>query len=267
MIHSALATLIDRLDSIDTRRAGVIQWGCPVPSFGDLTKSGVATVGLNPSNKEFVDDFGNELSGTERRFHTLTSLGLEAWREADARHIDLILSSCREYFFKNPYDRWFKKLDVVVAGSGSSFYSKCSSACHLDLIPYATERKWVELSSQQKGWLNVIAKDSLGLLLRDSPVRLLILNGQSVVNAFEEISGIKLKSEEQKTWSLPRRNVKDVVGVAYSGETDELAGIDLSRKVRILGFNHNLQSSFGVTNHVMQEIHRWIRKETGEAGA
>lgn len=265
-MHSALTTLINRLDSTDSRRAGVIRWGCPVPSFGDLTRSQVATLGLNPSNKEFVDDAGNELSGAERRFHTLKSLGLEAWCEADSRHIGLILNSCKQYFSKNPYDRWFKKLDAVVAGSGASFYSQDSSACHLDLIPYATERKWTELSSQQKGWLNAIAGDSLGLLLRDSPVQLLVLNGQSVVNAFEEISGFKLESEEQKTWSLPRQKVKDVIGVSYVGEAEELAGISLGRRVRILGFNHNLQSSFGVTNHVMQEIHRWIRKKTKEAG-
>lgn len=263
-MYSALTTLLDRLDSADTQRAAVIRWGSPVPSFGDLTKSEVATLGLNPSNKEFVDNSGNELSGSERRFHTLKSLGLEAWREADVRHIALILNSCKEYFLRNPYDRWFKKLDVVVAGSGASFYNSHSSACHLDLIPYATECKWTELSSQQKRWLNAIASDSLGLLLRDSPVRLLILNGQSVITAFEEISNIKLESEEQQAWSLPRHNGKDVRGVSYVGAADELGGINLGRTVRILGFNHNIQSSFGVTNCVIQEIYQWIRKESQE---
>ena len=73
-MYSALTTLLDRLDSADTQRAAVIRWGSPVPSFGDLTKSDVATLGLNPSNKEFVDNSGNELSGSERRFHTLKSL-------------------------------------------------------------------------------------------------------------------------------------------------------------------------------------------------
>jgi len=266
-MHLALTTLINRLDSTDTRRAGVILWGCPVPSFGDLTKSEVATLGLNPSNKEFVDDSGNELSGAERRFHTLRSLGLETWRETDARHIDLILNSCKNYFFRNPYDRWFRKLDAVVAGSGTSFYSQHAGACHLDLIPYATESKWTELTTQQKGWLTASAGDSLGLLLRDSPIQILILNGQSVVTTFEEISGITLKRKEQRTWSLPRQNGRDVIGISYVGETDEIAGINLGHKVRVLGFNHNLQSSFGVTNHVMHEIHRWIRRESKEAGS
>ena len=261
-MHTALTTLIDRLDRPDTRNAGVIHWGSPVPAFGDLTKSEVATLGLNPSNKEFVDDSGNELSGSDRRFHTLQSLGLDTWRDADTRHIALILGTCKEYFLRNPYDRWFKKLDAVVAGSGTSFYDPCSSACHLDLIPYATQCKWTELSSLQKAKLTTIAGDSLGLLLRDSPVRLLILNGQSVVNAFEQISGFKLEREEQPAWSLPRQNGKDVTGLSYVGVTNTLAGVDLGRQIQILGFNHNLQSSFGVTNLVMQEIHRWIRDKS-----
>src|SRR3954451_1613485 len=107
-MHTALATLIDRLDSSVASTTDVIPWGCPVPSFGDLSNSRVATLGLNPSNREFVDELGNELQGSYRRFHTLKSLGLRSWSDADARHLRLILESCRAYFSGNPYDKWFR---------------------------------------------------------------------------------------------------------------------------------------------------------------
>ena len=66
-MHSALATLIDRLDSPAVLETEVIPWGSPVPSFGDLSISRVATLGLNPSNREFVDESGGELQGPLRR--------------------------------------------------------------------------------------------------------------------------------------------------------------------------------------------------------
>ena len=80
-IHAALATLIDRLDGPAVSKTDVIRWGCPVPSFGDLSSARIATVGLNPSNREFVDGLGNELEGPSRRFHTLKSLGIASWAD------------------------------------------------------------------------------------------------------------------------------------------------------------------------------------------
>src|SRR5690606_8657466 len=136
-----LVTLLDRLTDETAREAQVIPWGCPVPAFGDPAAARVATLGLNPSNREFVDDEGVELVGAARRFHTLTSLGLSSWDDADADHLDRILVSCRDYFTGNPYDRWFRRLDTVVSATGASFYDPASPACHLDLVPYATVRK------------------------------------------------------------------------------------------------------------------------------
>ena len=190
---TALATLIDRLDSPEMSNTDVIHWGSPVPSFGDLSTATVATLGLNPSNREFMDDSGNELEGEKRRFHTLASLGIESWADADSRHLRLIVDSCQSYFAGNPYDRWFRRLDQILLGVSASYYSGLFSACHLDLIPYATSRKWTELAPKQRTALLDIAADTLALLLRDSDIRLLILNGKSVVDHFETVTGVGLE--------------------------------------------------------------------------
>ena len=266
-MHTALTTLIDRLDSPALSGTDVISWGCPVPSFGDLSSSGVATLGLNPSNREFMDELGEELEGTCRRFHTLNSLGLASWSDVDARHLRLILESCRTYFLGNPYDRWFKRLDQVVSGTQASFYDISRPACHLDLIPYATARKWTELTAHQRSSLLAVAADTLGILLRDSPVRILILNGRSVVEKFQDIAGIRLERQRMPAWSLARQPKPAVMGLAYSGVVRTLSGIKLPHGILVLGYNHNLQSSFGVTNEVTLAIRDWISRAVDQAAA
>ena len=156
----------------------VIPRASPVPSFG-APESQVATLGLNPSHREFVDNSGNPLLGNARRLHTLDSLGLTSWSQAEDCHIQRIWDDCRSYFSKNPYNRWFKPLDGVISDAGFSYYAdSLKSACHLDLVPYATCRKWTELEKGQQSKLLNTSADTLGHLLRDSSVRVLILNGR-----------------------------------------------------------------------------------------
>ena len=265
-VLSVLTTLINRLDSDAVIGTDIIPWSCPVPTFGDLTNPRLATLGINPSYREFVDPSGEELQGKLRRFHTLESLGLETWAEADARHLELILDSYRSYFFCNPYNAWFKKLDFAISGANASYYDSPSTACHLDLIPFATIRRWTELSTQQRSSLVAVSGDTLGMILRDSQVRVLVLNGSSVVKGFQSVAGVSLRAEEIPAWSLGRRSSANVKGVAYTGVAATVSGIKLDRQLKVLGFNHNLQSSFGVTMEVITAIREWITRTTEATG-
>ena len=257
-MRDALPNLVARIDNPIFSRTDVIPWSCPVPSFGDLSNSVVATLGLNPSNREFVDDDGDELDGEARRLHTLKSLGLSKWSQVKPRHLELIEQSCRTYFHKNPYDGWFKALERIIAGARFSYYGDGANACHLDLIPYATARKWTELSPKQRTMLLEFAGDTLGLLLRNSPIRILILNGRSVVTNLERIAGVTFQKREMNGWTLPRRSDAGVAGFAYTGMITQILGVELARPVVVLGFNHNIQSSFGVTTKVKLAIKQWI---------
>ncbi len=263
-IHAALAILIERLNDHSITEAEVIKWSSPIPAFGDLSHSEIATLGLNPSNKEFVDNWGNELDGVQRRFHTLKSLRLCCWKKAEDQHLDLINETCRNYFSRNPYDTWFKKLDYLISGTNKSFYNPYDTACHLDLIPYATSCKWTALNKLQRSSLLTATSDTLGVLLKNSPIKLLILNGESVVNHFQDIANIKLNKEIKQDWELPRRSKSGVRGFAYKGSINNISGIKLDRKILILGFNHNIQSSFGVTKQVTCAIKNWITKTVQE---
>lgn len=237
---------------------GVIEWSSPVASFGDLETAEVATVGLNPSNREFVDERGCQLRGVDQRFHTLDSLNLQNWREADSRHLEALVATYKAYFRGNPYDRWFRRLDQIVEGSYASYYDTERPACHLDIVPYATRVKWNDLSSYDRSELIRVCADTLALLLRSSSVRLLILNGRSVVEHFEFVSGVKLTAQDMPEWALPRRSGNDVPGVAFSGYVERIGGVPLSTAILVLGYNHNIQSSFGVTKRVMLRIREWV---------
>jgi hypothetical protein len=263
-LRAALSVLLDRMENSALTLAHVIPWAAPVPAFGDPAQARVATVGLNPSNREFVSADGQELHGHSRRFQTLSSLGLARWSEANAIHIDLIEKSCRTYFSTNPYDAWFRSLDRILSGVGISYYSG-ATACHLDLIPFATASKWTLLNALQRSALLSFAGETLGLLIRDSLVEVVVLNGSSVVKKFQEISGARLDETRMREWSLSRRQQSALSGFAYSGKVRQILGIPLGRKILVLGYNHNLQSSFGITTEVRAAIGEWIAREAREA--
>lgn len=266
MMRNIVIDLVGRLDNKDLVSTDVISWGSPVPVFGDLKKSKIATVGLNPSNREFIDSAGKELNGSERRFHTLGSLGLNSWSEISENHIHKVIETCENYFSRNPYDSWFRALDFLLSDTKVSFYKKDSRACHLDLVPYATERKWSALTFGQRRQLLNMAGDTLGLLLRESTIELLVLNGIGVIDVFKEIFDINFKIDEVSDWSLPRSKCSDVRGYAYCGELTEINGRELEKHISIVGYNHNIQSSFGVTNKVKHSIREWLGSKAKEVG-
>jgi len=211
--------------------------------------------------REFVDQLGRELEGADRRFHTLRSFGLSSWEDAEPQHHDLIREACANYFTVNPYDGWFRKLDRLLAPARVSYYGKRSNpACHLDLVPYATSAKWSDLTRHQQSVLLSEGRAALAQVLRDSKVKVLVLNGISVVKHFSEVADVQLRASTMPNWTLPRTSGKGVRGIAYSGNIRTLAGMGLGREVLVLGYNHNIQSSFGVTAKVVDAIGEWVSK-------
>lgn len=257
-----IAGLVDRLESQKVVEAGALSWASPVPFFGDIARATVVTVGLNPSSREFLDSDGEELVGPSRRFHTLSSLGLQSWSEADVGHLHRILATCRSYFMGNPYNHWFGRLDKLIRGTSRSYYRLCRAACHLDVVPYATLPKWAELTHQQRSVLLRVGTGALADMLWRSRAIVALLNGQSVVDCFQEATGVELRRRAMRRWELPRRSGRNVPGFAFEGIVDRLCGVKLDREILVLGFNHNIQSSFGVTNEVAQAIASWFERRS-----
>lgn len=254
-----LRRLVEHLASGLPAKQGAIPWAAPVLMFGQLSRSRVATLGLNPSNLEFVDRHGDELDDIQRRFHSLSSLDLVDWKSAQAKDVKNIWNLCESYFQRNPYDGWFKRLDRVLSGMGVSYYDQFSPACHLDLVPFATDEKWSTLNRSQRQILGELGAASLVSLLRASDIRVIVLNGMSVVREFSRLMGVTLRPLPMKTWHLPNSR-GGVSGLAFEHRLSSIHGQNLDREILVLGFNHNIQSSFGVTNAVIQNIADWIAR-------
>ena len=91
----------------------------PILFFGDLFTARIATVGLNPSDKEYLDRQGSELDGPWRRFETLNSLGAAGRGELTESQCDQAIATMRAYYRpRKPVYAWFRSLDRVVRGLG-----------------------------------------------------------------------------------------------------------------------------------------------------
>lgn len=245
---------------------GVIPWACPVPVFGNFEESKVATVGLNPSNLEFLDPHGMPLTLMSARFPTLSMLGIDDWSAANAHHLGIIENYCRNYFLRNPYNRWFQQLDQLLEESHFSYYDESRSACHLDLVPYATSNKWGVLPSGVRRELLHSSRLTLARMLVAATIQVLVLNGKSVVHEFSRSTGIRLSELSNDAWSLPRMRGAPVRGLCYFAHVRSIRDFDLGRDLLILGFNHNIQSSYGVTRKVRESIGNWVSQNIRELG-
>jgi hypothetical protein len=246
-----MARLVDELDS--TSDSSVVKWACPVPFFGRITEATVATVGINPSNREFVAQDGAELDGKSRRLPTLRSLSLQHWADASGNDIRSVAKACFDYFERNPYRLWFDVLERMLNVGGFSYYTG-ERAAHLDLVAYATCSKWAELPLAKRIELTRRGRRILAEVIRDSSIEVLVLNGRSVVNEFARTAGVSLSAMRVPRWTLPRSTGSGVSGVRYRGCLTGMSGIEFDRPIEVIGFNHNLQSSFGVTKTVVQCI-------------
>lgn len=249
--------LISILHSGTPSALGAIPWASPIVSFGNPPSSKVATLGLNPSNLEFVDSQGRQLLAPFNRFESLATLKVSDWGKVARNGVLRVWQACENYFFHNPYDQWFKRLEKVLVGTGASYYTQIGdSACHLDLVPFATAEKWSSLTAEQRTALVKIGVPSLVRTIQASNVRVLVLNGSAVVKEFSRLLNPgSLEPICMPSWALQQGRV---AGVGYIGRVSQLNEIPLDRELLVLGYNHNIQSSFGVTSKVVGNIAAWV---------
>jgi len=87
------------------------------------------------------------------------------------------------------------------------------------------------------------------------------------VEHFERVASINLQRATIRGWTLKRDVGPGVAGIAYTGVVRAVGGTRLRRDIHVLGFNHNIQSSFGVTTQVTEAIRDWIADAAAESVA
>ena len=150
-------------------------------------------------------------------------------------------------------------LEEIVSACDVSYYRDRLGACHIDLVPFATANKWGQMPLETQKVLLRACAGMVGSVIRESGVSTLILNGRSVVRQFQALSNVELVERLHPAWDLPRMSSSNVLGMSYRGYVREIGGVSLGRSVEVLGYNHNLQSSFGVSRSTVEAIASWIR--------
>lgn len=175
------AYLAERIRQPYPSGCSILEGSTPVVSFGDVRSAWVATVGLNPSDAEFQTN-GQWLTGHQRHFETLDSLGLDSLEHADDEHILRILDACYGYFQgPNPYWQWFRPLETVLSQAVGASYAD-GSAAHLDLVQWATSPTWAGIPSKAaRATLVEADREFLRRQLAHEGVRLVLMNGRRVM--------------------------------------------------------------------------------------
>jgi hypothetical protein len=206
----------------------------PIVFFGNLCTAQIATVGLNPSDHEYLDARGLELDGRNRRFETIRSLGITARKELTDEQCDRALERMQSYFQQGkPIYSWFRSLDRLSQGAGYSYQH--GEVVHLDLVQEATEPTWSKLRKVDSTQWERLRNDDLPFLkwlVGAFAIRALICNGST---PFDEVSAFWkapiLKSGRFKSvfWSVTKSHLNEERVVGIAGWDKPLARAGLRR--------------------------------------
>lgn len=209
--------------------------------FGDLPNAWVASVGLNPSKFEYLDRSGRELTGSFRRFETLSSLEAPSRQALTDAQTERARATMLAYFQPGkPAYSWFDHLNRVLGGLGVSY--QAGTGAHLDLVQEATDPTWSTLAKDRPGEASDLLRTDLPFLrweIEAFRIRLLLCNGRTV---FDEVIGL-LGGHVVKTGIL--RRVTWWVGTAgVADRTVGLAGWNIPL-VRPTGLGSRGESELG----------------------
>lgn len=233
--------LIERARRAPSHGCGIVPGTTSVVSFGDPVRPVVATLGINPSSGEFLGRGGKLLTGSKRRLASLDSLGVADHADIDAEVACLIVDDCARYFERRPY-RWFGPLDRVLRdGAGVSYFD--GTACHLDLVQWATWPLWGRLDEPARRRL--LGEDEPFLLeqLRQEHYRLVVVNGRTVMRWVQRAGLAR--------W----RRVGELAGPPRA----ELYVSDGDGPL-LLGWSCNLQSQAGAAQH-SPALAAWVAQQ------
>jgi len=226
--------LLERAASEPPRGCAIVPGSTPVVSFGHPLAPTVATLGINPSSGEFLSG-GQLMSGPRRRLATLASLGAANYSDVDDHMAIQIIDDCASYFQRNPY-RWFNVLDRILSGAlGVSYFH--DTACHLDLVQWATDPIWKALSREQQDHLLAGDREFLRRQLAHEEYKVVLVNGATAMRWAQE-AGIV-------TWCDSDR---------IEGPPAARFSVGPGEGALFIGWSCNLQSQPGALRHVQPLI-------------
>lgn len=222
----------------------------PVLFFGDIFSARIATLGINPSQQEYLDRSGHELTGDAQRFQTLTSLQASTRAALTDEQCEKAISTMRDYFQPGkPVYQWFRPLDYVTQAMDYS-YAK-HQAVHLDLIQEATAPTWSALEMQvpvEASALLVADRPFLRWQLQAFSLRAVICNGKTPLR---HMCGLLDQPVNVDAIAQGR-----IGGVTWYATRGHMAG----RALAIMGWNIPLARPAGLTTLNKEELGRQLAR-------
>lgn len=216
----------------------------PVVSFGRPQQARVATLGINPSDKEFNKPNGSLLPLERKRLVDREILNIEDESELSLEDAERVVEGGYSYFENRDkvYKTWFSWMETyAVCPSGASYFD--GSACHLDLVQWATSPVWRDLDPNR---VQRVLLDSdvefLRFQLTTYKIPLLLLNGRAVLNQFMELRIADLEEEKNVPMREGARGCHFFVGT-FAG-------------TKVLGWTNNIPSQTPQANR--ETISNWI---------
>jgi hypothetical protein len=164
----------------------------PVLFFGDLFAAEVATVGLNPSQQEYLTPRGELLAGVAQRFATLESLKASERESLTDEQCAEALGWMRDYYAPGqPVYRWFIGLERVLRGFGASLTGR--TAAHLDLVQESTSPVWSGLSVHARGELLRTDLPFLRSEIGTFPLRTVICTSKTVSDHVRRLLDVEVE--------------------------------------------------------------------------
>jgi len=160
--------------------------------FGDIFSAKVATVGLNPSDKEYTDPHGALLTGKAQRFATLTSLGASDRSSLSDEQCDEAVRWMQAYYDTGkPVYRWFAPFERLLSGLGVSLGGR--TAGHLDLVQEATSPTWSMLARDERDRLLAADLPFLEWQIGNFPLKAVICNGRTASDHVRRVLNVSIE--------------------------------------------------------------------------
>jgi len=248
LVHT---TVVERIRRPIPQGLSVLPGSLPIVSFGDPEVASVATLSLNPSWIEFERPRGGWLHGSERRVASLISVGVTDPRELDDDQVARVVRESNGYFNgPNWYKAWFHWLETMLSRSGAGSYLN-GSACHLDLVQWAT--KPAQAGLDPAVWDRLVADDHefLRWQLQTSGVSVVLMNGASVVRWVEQ-AGLLAAADRDRLRFQTKAGPREMA--VYRGVADG---------VLFLGWNTPLANAISTDGR--EKLIVWVSDQLGQS--
>jgi len=177
----------------------IVRGSIPIVFFGNVEKAEIATLSLNPSNVEFEPKHGKVRCLDRTQLDVLDSQKLTN-EQAEAVYQSLLLYFCDPPY--NPYRTWFNPLNKLFERKGLEYYN--DKIIHLDISPWATSKKWNDLSQNERD--QIVDTTIIQNVIEKRGIKKLFINGKTAFTVFKKTLKVDDENVSSESFEYKTKN-------------------------------------------------------------